>query len=148
MYTYSRTVVIDAPIERVFHFHDNTENLLRITPPSTKVKIVARGPAGVGAEITLAVTQFGVFTTTWTVRITEYAAPTRMVDEQVRGPFRFWKQERDLQTVDGGTALTDTVQYSLPFGVLGRIANALFVRKQIESMFTYRQHRTKVLLEA
>jgi ligand-binding SRPBCC domain-containing protein len=50
--------------------------------------------------------------------------------------------------VPGGTKLTDVVEYQLPLGWLGRLANAIVVRRQIESMFSYRQRRTKELLEA
>jgi len=148
MYSYSRTICIDASIDRVFHFHDDTSNLVRITPPNTTVRVVASGKPGVGNEITLRVTQFGIFTSTWKVRITEYDAPHRFVDEQIRGPFRIWKQIREFKVVKGGTELTDTVEYALPFGFLGSIAHAIFVRRQIASMFAFRQQRTKELLEA
>jgi len=148
MYSYSRTIRINAPIDRVFHFHDDTSNLIRITPPNTKVSVVASGIPGLGNEITLRVTQLGLLTSTWIVRITEYDAPKSFVDEQLKGPFRSWKQTRSFKAVEGGTELTDTVEYALPFGVLGSIAYTLFVKRQVELMFAYRQQRTKELLEA
>lgn len=147
-YRYSRSVVINAPIDDVFHFHDNTDNLLKITPPSIKVAIESRGTPGLGYEVRLRVRQFGVMTMNWHVRITEYVAPTRMVDEQVRGPFTLWRQIRDLRTVPGGTELCDTVEYSVPFGILGRLANRLVIHREITRMFAHRQQATKQLLEA
>lgn len=143
-----RHIVINAPIERVFHFHDDTRNLLRITPPSIKVAIETMGTPGLGYEVVLKVRQFGVFTMRWKVRITEYVPPTRMSDEQVSGPFAYWKQTRQLRSVDGGTELVDIVEYLAPFGILGRIANALVIRRQIEEMFAYRQATTKRILES
>lgn len=143
-----RHIVINAPIERVFHFHDDTRNLLRITPPSIKVAIETMGTPGLGYEVVLKVRQFGVFTMRWKVRITEYVPPTRMSDEQVSGPFAYWKQIRQLRIVDGGTELVDIVEYRPPFGILGRIANALVIRRQIEEMFAYRQATTKRILES
>jgi len=141
-------IVISAPIERVFHFHDDTRNLLRITPPSIKVSIETMGKPGLGYEVVLKVRQFGIFTMRWKVRITEYVPPTLMSDEQVSGPFAYWKQTRRLREVDGGTELTDIVEYRPPFGVLGRIANALVIRRQVLEMFAYRQATTKRLLES
>ena len=141
-------IVIAAPIERVFHFHDDTRNLLRITPPSIKVNIETMGEPGLGYEVVLKVRQFGLFTMRWKVRITEYTPPTLMSDEQVSGPFAYWKQTRRLREVDGGTELTDIVEYKAPFGILGRIANALIIRNQVLSMFTYRQATTKRILES
>lgn len=144
----SQSVIINAPIESVFHFHDDTRNLLKITPPNISVTIEALGTPGKGSEIILRVRQFGLFTMRWHVRITQYLPPTRMTDEQISGPFSYWKQERHLSIVEGGTELTDVVEYRMPFGLLGRFADALIVRRQIQSMFDYRQNATRQLLES
>jgi ligand-binding SRPBCC domain-containing protein len=143
-----RTVQINAPIDRVFHFHDDTRNLLKITPPGIRVTIETQGVPGLGYEVTLKVRQFLLFVMRWHVRITAYEPPTLMVDEQVSGPFKTWKQTRLLKTTENGTALTDIVEYEVPFGPLGKIANALVIRGQIQEMFTYRQAATKRLLES
>ncbi|HLP28613.1 MAG TPA: SRPBCC family protein [Candidatus Didemnitutus sp.] len=142
------SVQINAPIDRVFYFHNDTSNLLKITPPNIKVTIESMGVPGLGYEVILKVRQFGLFTMRWHVKITEYEPPTRMTDVQISGPFRSWKQTRLLRSVDGGTELTDRVDYEPPFGVLGRLANGLIIRRQITSMFAYRQAATKKLLEA
>jgi len=143
-----QTVQINAPIEKVFHFHDDTRNLLRITPPDVKVSIETVGSPGLGYEVTLKVRQFMLFVMRWHVKITVYEPPVLMVDEQLSGPFRTWKQTRRLRQVDGGTELTDIVEYVAPFGLLGRLANALVIRRQIQKMFSYRQATTKKLLES
>ena len=143
-----QTVVIDAPIERVFHFHDDTQNLLKITPPNIKVTIETMGRPGLGYEVTHKIRQFLFFVMRWHVKITEYQPPVLMVDEQVRGPFASWKQTRRLQMVNGKTELTDIVEYETPFGILGRIANTLVIRRQVKEMFSYRQAATKRLLES
>ena len=145
--TLKRSVVINAPIEEVFHFHDNSENLLKITPPHIKVSIEESGPAGVGHIVKLNVRQFGLFTMKWVVRFTDYTPPTYLSDEQISGPFSYWKQERLLETVEGGTELTDVVHYKPPLGFLGAIANSLFIRREVEKMFRHRQSATKTLLE-
>lgn len=143
-----RTIAIDAPIERVFHFHDDTQNLLKITPPNIKVSIETMGSPGLGYEVTLKIRQFIFFVMRWHVRITAYQPPSLMVDVQVRGPFKSWKQTRQLRSVNGKTELTDIVEYEAPFGVIGRIANALVIRRQVEQMFAFRQNATKRILES
>ncbi len=143
-----RSVVIAAPIERVFSFHDDTRNLLAITPPHLKVDITAMGTPGPGYEVTLTVRFLGLIPMRWHVRITEHVPPVRMTDVQVSGPFRSWTQVRRLREVEGGTELTDVVDYEVPFGVLGRLADTLFIRRQIRSMFAYRQAATKRNLES
>ena len=44
-----------------------------------------------------------------------------------------------FRAVPGGVEITDSVEYQLPFGVLGRLAHALFVRRQLETIFAYRE---------
>lgn len=139
--------MIHAPIERVFHFHDDTKNLLQITPPHIKVRIDSIGAPGLGFEALLTVRQFGFARMRWHVRITRYDAPCAMTDTQISGPFHSWTQHRFFREVEGGTELTDVVEYRLPFGVLGRLADALLVRREIAKMFAYRQAATKRLLE-
>lgn len=143
-----QTVLIRADIDRVFHFHDDTRNLLQITPPKVKVTFSTIGEPGLGYEVILRVKQFGLFTMQWHVKITEYEPPHRMTDIQLQGPFKTWKQIRLLRAVDGGTELTDIVEYEPPFGLLGRVANALVIRRQIMDMFEYRQAATKRILES
>jgi ligand-binding SRPBCC domain-containing protein len=143
-----RTILIAAPIERVFSFHDDTRNLLAITPPHLKVSITSMGTPGPGYEVHLTVRLLGLVPMHWHVRITEHVPPVRMTDVQVSGPFRSWKQMRFLRSVEGGTELKDVVEYEVPLGILGRVANALFIRGQIRSMFAYRQAATKRLLES
>ncbi|MCX6139688.1 MAG: SRPBCC family protein [Candidatus Kapabacteria bacterium] len=143
-----QTILIHTGIDRVFHFHDDTRNLLKITPPNVKVTFSTIGEPGLGYEVILKVRQFGFFTMRWHVKITEYEPPLRMTDIQVSGPFRSWKQVRILRDVSGSTELTDIVEYEPPFGILGRIANSLLIRRQIEQMFSFRQAATKRILES
>lgn len=147
MPTYSSSIEIDAPISAVFHFHDDTRNLVRITPPNIHVEFSTKGSPGKGLHVYLTVTQFKVLRTRWHVTICDYQEPTLMTDEQVEGPFRKWKQTRLFEQTATGTLLTDIVEYELPFGLLGRIADALVVGNQIKKMFQFRQRRTKQILE-
>ncbi|MBC8125074.1 MAG: SRPBCC family protein [Candidatus Kapabacteria bacterium] len=143
-----QSILIKTSIERAFHFHDDTKNLLKITPPNVKVTFETRGESGLGQEVMLQVRQFGLFTMHWHVKITEYQPPHRMTDIQISGPFKSWKQTRLFREVNDSCMLTDIVEYEPPFGVLGRIADALFIRPQIMKMFAFRQQATKQLLES
>lgn len=148
MERYQSSVIINAPLERVFHFHDDTNNLIKITPRYISVSFTTKGPQGLGQDIYLTVRHLGIIPTSWHVRITEYQPPHRMVDEQIKGPFASWKQIRIVEALSEGTKLTDVVEYELPLGWFGRLVNAIAVRKQIVGMFRYRQRRTKELIES
>lgn len=46
-----------------------------------------------------------------TSRITAYERPSRLVDEQVRGPFASWWHEHCFEQDTGHTLMTDVVHY-------------------------------------
>ncbi|MBR8534192.1 hypothetical protein KDU71_01355 [Carboxylicivirga sediminis] len=50
-----------------------------------------------------------------------------------------WHHEHWIEQTDNGTLMTDIVSYSPPFGILGLIANALFIKKRLASIFDYRE---------
>ena len=75
----------------------------------------------------------------WRTLITAFEPPYRFVDEQLSGPYTFWHHTHTFTTVPGGTLISDHVCYLVPFGLFGSIANKLFVRRQLETIFSYRE---------
>jgi ligand-binding SRPBCC domain-containing protein len=95
---------------------------------------------GPGDEITWRAWHFGI---PWrlTSRITAFDRPQRFVDEQVRGPFHRFRHEHIFVPFDGGTQMTDTVEFEAPAGWLGllteRLVLASYVRALIEDRNRY-----------
>ena len=81
----------------------------------------------------------------WCTEITQVEHLRYFVDEQREGPYRFWHHQHHIEAIEGGTLMTDIVSYRLPMGVLGRIAHALFVKKQLEGIFEFRYQKMKSL---
>jgi hypothetical protein len=67
------------------------------------------------------------------------------VDEQRIGPYKMWHHQHHFEATEGGTLMTDIVHYSLPMGFLGGIAHGLFVKKQLNDIFDYRQRKIEEL---
>ena len=82
----------------------------------------------------------------WLTRIEEWNPPHHFVDVQVRGPYKLWRHTHQFQPVAGGTEMTDTVQYQLPFGFLGEIVHHLQVKRDVALIFDYRESRIDRLL--
>jgi ligand-binding SRPBCC domain-containing protein len=145
-----RSCIIDAPIADVFAFHLDTRNAARIAPPGQRVlSVEGTFPLRLGSEARLRVRQLPLPSQTWLVRVVQLEEPTLIVDEMLRGPFPAWRHEhRFAELPDGRTELTDHVDYRLPAGALGRVANALVVRRILLATFRSRQARTRALLEA
>jgi ligand-binding SRPBCC domain-containing protein len=141
---------IEAPLETVWAFHDTVESMPKITPPQTKVRIEGKpGPMAKGVRFTLVIRQPPIFfPLRWETIITEYEPPYRFVDEQGKGPFAFWRHEHIFERAPGNrTLLRDVVTYVPPFGLLGNIADTLFIRRQLNAMFAYRHAQTRLRLE-
>jgi len=142
------SVQIDAPVDVVFHFHDDPRNLLRITPPEVKIELLeVRGEEPEGREIRMRMTQFGVLRNELLIRFVTYDPPHLLIDEQREGPFRFWRQTRQFEEIGEATRLTDIVEYEVPFGIPGRLMDRFVIAPRIRAMFEYRQQRTRAIIE-
>ena len=159
---------IPFPLQQVFEFFSNPENLPRIMPVATSTRLISlkRVPpppigltiptgkaAGVGSVI---VTSFRVFPllpirAKWIARITEFEWNHHFADVQDKGPFKSWhhRHEFTAETRDGaeGTTVTDVIEYEIGFGFLGNIGNAWLVRPAMERTFSQRQHILPKLLK-
>lgn len=84
-------------------------------------------------------------------RITEFEWGHHFADVQDSGPFKQWhhRHEFDQATRNGieGTLIRDVIEYEVGFGFVGSMANALFVRRQMESTFAERQRKLSELLQ-
>ena len=49
-----------------------------------------------------------------------------------------WHHQHFLEETKEGILMTDIVTYKPPFGILGSIANSLFIKKKLKSIFDYR----------
>jgi hypothetical protein len=80
--------------------------------------------------VTWSVRQFGI---RWrmTSKIVEYNRPLTFIDEMQRGPFGRWRHQHIFEKTVNGTRMTDHVNFASPFGVLGRIVDALVLERHM-----------------
>jgi ligand-binding SRPBCC domain-containing protein len=90
-----------------------------------------------GDEITWHAWHFGI---PWrlTIRITAFDRPRRFIDEQVRGPFHRFHHEHVFEDFEGGSRMTDIVEFEAPAGWLGRIAERLLLASYMRSLIDER----------
>lgn len=79
------------------------------------------------------------FKMTWVSEITQIEEKRFFVDQQRIGPYSMWHHQHLIEPVKNGVLMSDIVSYRPPMGLLGSIANGLFIRKQLETIFTYRE---------
>jgi len=157
---------VPAPVERVFLFFADPQNLPRIMPPATGTRLaelklippagrVADQPlAGVGSEIftSFRLFPFLPFRATWIALITEFEWNHHFADIQKRGPFKTFHHRHEFraETREGvsGTTVRDAITCDAGFGALGALAEKIFVLPQLRSTFAYRQNALVNLLGA
>ena len=79
------------------------------------------------------------FKMTWVTEITHVKEGKYFVDEQRVGPYSVWHHEHHLEPLQEGVVMIDVISYKPPFGFLGRIANTLFIKNQLNRIFSYRE---------
>ena len=133
-----RVTEIAAPLEEVFSFFADAENLETISPPWLRFRITTPGPIIMkeGALIRYRL-RLRMVPISWTTRITAWQPPHRFVDEQLSGPFRMWVPEHTFEERNGRTLARDRVDYIVPGGA---IVHRLFVRPDLEKIFAFREN--------
>jgi ligand-binding SRPBCC domain-containing protein len=162
---------VPLAIEKVFLFFANPSNLPRIMPPETRTELAVlrlvppptvpigqtvianlNSLAGVGSEI---VTSFRPlaslpFRAQWIALITEFEWNHYFADIQKKGPFKRFQHRHEFsaETRNGasGTTVRDVIEYDPGFGVLGALAQRLFIAPSLKQTFEYRQKMLEKLL--
>ncbi len=134
---------LPTSLEEAWAFISNPSNLKNITPETMGFEVVSEGlPEKMypGMIITYSVKPLLGIKTTWVTEITHVQEMRYFVDEQRVGPYTLWHHEHHLEPAEGGVLMRDIVTYKPPFGILGRIANRLIIRKKLREIFQYREH--------
>ena len=139
-YEFKIIQFINLPIEEVFHYFSNPSNLQKITPKYLNFKIKNQPPfkmnKGQLFEYQLVVRGIPI---NWTSLISSYDPPYSFIDEQIKGPYSSWHHTHTFKEENGGTAIIDEVKYTLPLGFIGKIINSIWVKKDLDAIFKYRQ---------
>jgi ligand-binding SRPBCC domain-containing protein len=83
----------------------------------------------------------------FTAKITEMNRPHSFVDELVKSTFRAMRHIHDFRSVDGATVMTDALEWVSPFGVLGRLADTVAVRRHMRTFLERKQANLKRMAE-
>jgi ligand-binding SRPBCC domain-containing protein len=168
-HTFEAEQWLPYPVELVFTFFANPQNLPRLMPawqkarieeamyspppprPDTKIRTLA---AGAGSRMTISFRPFpySPFRIPWEAEISEFAWNDHFCDIQLRGPFAYWRHCHRLRSENragqAGTLLRDELEYEMHLGALGELTHSIAVRRQIRKIFDLRHQRTEELLAA
>jgi ligand-binding SRPBCC domain-containing protein len=162
---------VPYPAELVFDFFANPQNLPPLLPRQQKARIeeakIVAPPArpalketrrlrsvaaGTGSVITISFRPFRLSPVRmpWEATISEFVWNDHFCDEQVRGPFAYWKHchrfRTEIRNNTRGTLIVDEIVYEMKMSFLGDIVNWIFVKGQMKRVFAYRQAQAERFL--
>ena len=107
---------------------------------------ITSGLLSLGDEVTWEARHLGI-RQRLTARITVYERPRLFVDEMVTGAFAHFRHEHLFEPVGVDTRMTDVFDFRSPLGVLGRLADALFLKSYMTRFLSVRAAVLKKLAE-
>ncbi|MCV9885730.1 SRPBCC family protein [Metabacillus halosaccharovorans] len=107
---------------------------------------VTSGLIGLNETVTWEAVHFGV-KQNLTVRITEFDFPKRFVDEMEKGSFKRFYHVHEFIEKENGTLMLDTFDYTSPFGIIGRLADQLFLEQYMKEFLIKRNRYIKKIAE-
>jgi ligand-binding SRPBCC domain-containing protein len=133
--------IVPASPDVVWDFFSSPSNLSKITPPGMGFLITSpvQNEMYAGMFISYKVSPALGIKLNWITEITQVSVGRYFIDEQRKGPYSIWHHEHHFKEIDGGVEMHDILYYHIPFGLIGKIADIIFVRKKVEEIFNFRK---------
>jgi ligand-binding SRPBCC domain-containing protein len=141
-YSINSTQHLPISLEEAWAYFSSPNNLAKITPPDMGFVVTSDKKDSermyAGQIITYVIKPLMGIRVKWMTEITHVKEGDYFIDEQRFGPYKLWHHKHSFKKTATGVEMHDVVNYVLPFGFIGSITHALFIRKRIEHIFEYR----------
>lgn len=141
IYQLKREQQLYCDIQSAWDFFSSPHNLSRITPKEMGFVVISNLPEGdiyKGMMIDYIVSPVLGIPLKWQTQITEVNYQKSFTDFQKKGPYKLWRHHHEFIPNQNGILMVDTVDYELPFGIIGKVVHSLMVKKKLEHIFGYR----------
>lgn len=141
-------IFIHAPIHACFDLARSIEAHTETTK-NTKERAVDGVTVGwleLGDTVTWEATHFGI-KQKLTARISKMEKPYIFTDVMVKGAFHSFTHTHQFREHGSGTIMSDTFSFQSPFGILGVIADKLFLENYMRNFIENRAKELKKLAE-
>ena len=139
MPTFRKSVVVEAPVETVFGFHEREDALRLLSPAFPAVRVVRKQ----GGIETGSIVELRIGPLRWVALHTAFQKNRFFEDQQISGPFAKWIHRHEFEVVGGATILTDCVEYRLPGGIWMNHLFGWATQLGLHQMFGHRHRITK-----
>lgn len=141
-------IYIEAPIHICFDLVRDIQVHME-TASKTKERAiggVTEGLIELGESVTWQAVHLGI-KQKLTAKITEMEKPYRFTDEMVKGAFQSFKHTHEFIESGTGTVMKDEFTYISPLGILGKLADQLFLEKYMKAFIVNRASALKEIAE-
>lgn len=108
---------------------------------------VTDGMIGLGQSVTFEGRHFGM-RQRLTVQVIEFDRPRLFVDEMTEGRFKSFKHIHEFMPSGGGTLMKDTLIWTSPFGILGKVVDKLLLESHLRDLVQARNAKLRDIAEA
>ncbi|WP_163099353.1 SRPBCC family protein [Peribacillus alkalitolerans] len=139
---------IKAPIELCFDLARNV-NIHTQTTSNTNERAVdgvIEGLLEEGDTVTWEAIHFGI-RQRLSAKVTLMEKPHKFVDNMVKGAFHSFTHTHEFIEESGGTVMMDTFHYKSPLGLIGVLADKLFLEKYMREFIASRSKALKEIAE-
>lgn len=148
MLTIKHDILIMAPIDVCFDLARNVDVHMKTTS-QTKERAIEGITSGLmenGDSVTWEAIHLGV-KQKLTAQIIDMEKPYRFTDVMVKGTFHSFTHTHEFIECGDGTIMKDTFSYKSPLGILGVIADRLFLEKYMANFIANRASELKRIAE-
>lgn len=141
-FQFKRSQLVNASVDDVWDFISSPANLKEITPDHMGFDITSGDVPDKmypGMIISYKVSPLLGIKMNWVTEIKNVVSKSFFVDEQRVGPYKMWHHQHHIEPHGNQTMMHDIITYIPPMGFLGRIANVLLIRKNLNDIFAYRK---------
>lgn len=140
---------IDAPIEKCFDLARSIDLHMESTKHTGETAIAGktRGLIELNETVSWRAKHLGIWQTLAS-KITEMEQPKYFVDEMVHGPFQAFRHEHRFEAIGNRTKMIDIFDYESPLGLLGKLADWLFLKRYMKRLLAKRNDVIKRHAEA
>jgi ligand-binding SRPBCC domain-containing protein len=148
MPTIHLEMLINAPIEICFDLSRSID-LHQVSTSKTNERAIAGKTFGLielDESVTWEATHLFVRQRLTSI-ITKYEKPIYFRDEQVKGAFQYIKHDHFFEEKDGKTLMRDIFEFKAPLGILGRLAEWLFLTNYMKKFLIIRNNTIREYAE-
>ncbi len=146
---FSKTLALNHSAQAVYDFHSRPGAFARLTPPWQAVKVLQQSGEFANRRVVMDLAM-GLGSVRWVAQHRDAIPARQFVDEQVQGPFAQWRHSHLFIAEPAdvpGCQLTDSIEWQLPGGGLGRWLAGGHVEALLKRTFAFRHRRTRVDLD-